>query len=237
MARRKGYDLTYEPFEVTIKRWAAQSLLQLKDSFRVQHIFDGTSNASSEVYPGYYKRNKLNIERQRYNSSAKYWISTGTSFERLDVQVPDPSITGTIDFRTTLQLLYAEAGVGASGRKHARGRDIKVQRQDPYKVGKRYTLWNAKTGKTHRPSVHQQISLLTRRIKWLARKHFLYDLSTWITYSLGDEVMKDDAAMQSWVAEYESERWNQKLRALGNKGKYDGPVFAARIDPRGRKMT
>lgn len=236
MARRGSVDI-YEPFEVIIKRWALEANQQLHDTFRTQHIFDGTSNAAAEVYPGYYKRNKLNIYRQRLNPQAQYWVSTGQSYDRLNVSVLNPSmIDGVIDFRTTLQMLYVEAGVGANGRDHARGRDIKVNREKPYKIGQRYTLWNAGKGNTHRPSVRQQVNLLSRRLRWLARKHFLYDLSTWLTFSLGDEVTKDDAAMQAWVQEYEREVWNARLKSLGTgkRNQYEGPVFAARLNSRGR---
>lgn len=205
----------YEPFEVTIKRWASISAQQLRDAYKTQKVFNGTNDKNYEVWgPRIRKiirkyktkagevKKEVEIrehgwleenEKRRKNHGSTGWYSTGMSWKTVQgesVTVPNSTWEhGQIDFKTTLQMLYAEAGVGANGKWKSRPRNIPVDRRQKYSHKNRYVRWIAGEGYTHRPNTRQQVSLFQRRLKWLAKKHFLFDLTTWLTYSIEDTFM------------------------------------------------
>lgn len=145
-----------------------------------------------KVQWGWYDESKRREELQRRNPSADYWYSTGASFDSLAVDAKNFKedeeflVSGTVIFRSTMQLAYAEAGVGANGSRTVRGRGgIKVQRSIPYHAQERYIgEWTPKEGRTHRPSVRQQVNYLRRRMVWLADKRFQFKLNTWLVMTL-----------------------------------------------------
>lgn len=206
-----------ETFEETMLRWTKQSLTQLRDAYRMQKVYNGTSNRAYEVWGRRVVVRRVRKHRQLSGSSKEYhyvmrrvqngwfaenerrkkqaaagkpnvWYSTGFSYRNLDVRLVRANLfSGEVDFQTTLNMLYVEAGVGATGRLHARGRDIAVDRSANWTTRRRYVgNWVPMQGRTHRPATRQQVSLLARRLRWLARQRFLFDLSTWIGYSLHD---------------------------------------------------
>ena len=46
-------------------------------------------------------------------------------------------------------------------------------------------------GRTHRPSIRHQASLLSRRMKWLALDKYNVGLTTWLLYSLERILLPD----------------------------------------------
>lgn len=212
----------YEPFEVTLRRWAAQSAQQLRDSYRTQKIFNGSTSRDHEVWSnrkktilekgsvdskgrrrrvrktvswGWFDENEYRKQLQARNPQADYWFSTGASFNESAVDVSnlssDPNrllIEGEVRFRTTMQMYYAEQGVGANGPRQVRGKGgIKVDREDPFSWRYRYAFgWVPVKGQTHRPSVRQQVYYMRRRMRWLAMHNFGFMLNTWLQVTLTD---------------------------------------------------
>lgn len=209
-------------FEQTIKNWAMQSSKQLHDSYRMQHMWDGTKSNSvwirSKRYRytdasgkshvvnnwSWYDESKLREQKDKgvpghvIKSKGQYWYSTGRSFEIASSQ-PVRMIQGApspfIDFRTTLGALYAESGVGLTGKKHTRGArsrggrtKIKVQRSAPWHYDQKYANWLPMSGATHRPNTRQQVSLMSRRLRWAARMIYQHDLTLYIAYMVEKEI-------------------------------------------------
>lgn len=144
---------------------------------------------------GWFDENELRKQRKARNPQADYWISTGASMRESDVEVSNLKenieqfiVEGEVRFRTTMQMYYAEQGVGANGRHQVRGKNgIKVDRSEPFSWRYRYAYdWIPSRGKTHRPSVRQQVHYMSRRMKWLGMKHFNFQLNTWLQVSLAD---------------------------------------------------
>lgn len=149
---------------------------------------------------GWFDESAYREKLQKQNPSADYWYSTGASYNALAVEAVNAFseqkefiISGEVRFRTTMQMAYAEAGVGATGRRHKRGGgDIRVQRSIPYKAQNRYIgEWEPMQGRTHRPSVRQQVNYMRRRMVWLAKKHFTFQLNTWLSMTLASLVEND----------------------------------------------
>lgn len=211
-----------EPFETTVKRWAALSLMQLKDAYRTQKMYNGSNSQAYEVWRkpikrtiytfgprdpqghrhvlsrktysswGWLDENALREQKAKEHPNAEYWYSTGESFKQLDVQtmnvkeVPEEFIvSGEVRFRSTMQAYFAEKGVGANGPEHARGRDITVDRSDPFSWQNRYVAnWVPSEGQTHRPNVRQQVYYMRKRLQWLASKKFEFQVSQWLSIAL-----------------------------------------------------
>lgn len=114
MAKTPSTYIPLEPFETTVRRWAAMSAAQLHDSFKLQKIYSGSKNKAYEIWSGRKKtitergtvgpngrrkRTKKTIDwgwfdenahrqvLQRKNPNADYWISTGASMKETDVEV------------------------------------------------------------------------------------------------------------------------------------------------------
>ena len=210
----KGEFVPYEPLGVTLRRWALQSAEQLRDSYKMQKVFNGSQDKSYEVWRktktrrikgvvktvswGWFDESAYREEQQKKRPGSEFWYSTGQSYRIAmgdPVKVLDDTWShGTIDFTTTTGAYFMALGVGANGRFKSRGKNgIYVDRMSqPYSYKKRYVdKWVPSAGKTHRPNVKTQLNLLNKRIKWLARKHFLLDLATWIVGSM--EYMYVDA--------------------------------------------
>lgn len=142
----------------------------------------------------WYDENQLRRQRKQQNPDVDYWYSTGQSYKSLNVTLHDITenpeefiVTGEVRFHATMHMLYAEAGVGKTGRKHkraARGTDITVERSAPYKRNQRYARWTPMEGDTHRPSLRQQVNYMSRRMRWLGKTYFNYRLNTWLQVTL-----------------------------------------------------
>lgn len=144
---------------------------------------------------GWFKENAYRKELAARNPSADYWFSTGASANatRVDVisaksSIEDFLVEGEVRFRTTMQMYYAEMGVGANGRKQVRGKKgIKVDRDEPFSWKYRYAYdWVPVRGMTHRPSVKQQVYYLKKRMLRLGKAHFNFALNLWLRLSLED---------------------------------------------------
>lgn len=151
-------------------------------------------------------------EMQKRNPSKEYWYPTGMSYQisqHEPVTVVDDTIeSATVDFHTTMGALYAEAGVGANGilpgwtadarrKPKTRPRHIKVFRKDPWTHTKRYTSGGWKPGQGHavRPNTRQQVSLLSRRLKWASKLIFQHDLTIYLGYMLEQSFLE----LGTWV--------------------------------------
>lgn len=143
----------------------------------------------------WYKESKLRekLDKQSGPSHGKYWYSTGHSADVADVKVVNGSIEDTvIDFTTTIGEIYADVGVGLNGKYAVRGakarrgrKRIKVDRSKPWHHYERYvSTWTPGQGKSHRPVVRHQVSLLRRRLEWAARQIFQTNLQYTIAMSM-----------------------------------------------------
>lgn len=215
----KDYKAFSEPFEVTVARWALQAAQQLRDAYKTQKVFNGTKDRTYEVWHRRKAVKYRNVRGKRVpvpggtvdwgwfdenayrkkNDNGNYWYSTGQSFRKIDVTTENLKmheeadkqflIQGQVTFHTTLQMLYAEAGVGANGRKKGadprskplvRPKDIAVLREAPWTHKRRYTPWIPGKGEAVRPNTRQQVNLLRRRLNWLARVKYTFELSNWL---------------------------------------------------------
>ena len=145
---------------------------------------------------GWLAENERRKKLKHDNPSWDVWYSTGNSYRKMKVAVIDGSIEhGIIDFVAPGQLFFVEAGVGATGKEYARGGkpgNIKVDRARPWSHNSRYVgSWIPMMGRTHRPSIRHQASLLSRRMKWLALDKYNVGLTTWLLYSLERILLPD----------------------------------------------
>ena len=203
-------------FDQTLRRWAMQASFQLRDSYRMQKMWDGTK--SNSVWIGRKKHYSMNTgagsqvtkaggkmvsnwswydevmhrrQAQEKNPRREYWFPTGMSYQisqHNPVTVVNGSHSPIIDFATTMGVLYAEAGVGKNGPRHIRGKDIKVDRKRPWSHTRRYvSRWQPGKGKSHRPNTRQQLSLFARRLRWAAHMIYEHDLVIYIGSMLEKE--------------------------------------------------
>lgn len=126
-----------------------QTLQQLKSNMITQHVWP------YEVYPGYHITN----EWRRLHGQ---WYATGeglNSFEGNVIRADENTGIVTMSFKFNDYLQYVDIGVGA-GRK---ADDVDRGKKVRYK--NRYTLWNAKSGKTHRPAIMPELRHLLTRLE------------------------------------------------------------------------
>ena len=146
----------------------------------------------------WYDEVQLRRMKKQQNPNVDYWFSTGESYKQIGVTThdihEDPEmfiVSGEVRFATTSHLLWAEAGVGKTGKhrvRAAKGKDIDVQRSESFRHNQRYATWQPMQGDTHRPSTRQQVYYMARRMRWLGNKYFNFRLNTWITASLREMV-------------------------------------------------
>lgn len=200
---RKDFRWMHETFEETISRWAETAAKQLRDSFAMQRIYNGSDSSINEVWNrNGWGWNDENARRKsmKSGSSADYWFSDGQSYRKSNVTVENLMshkeanveylIQGQVTFHTTMQMLYVEAGVGANGRRKGQPRtskplvrpdDIAVQRSEPWSTRERYVdEWKPGRGKSVRPNTRQQVKLMRRRLKYLAMAKHALELQTWL---------------------------------------------------------
>lgn len=213
-----------EPFEVTIRKWAATAAQQLRDSYKLQkmyvrggspsdysvwerkgarrvYVFDkpyrrGQKRRRIKVirYPKWtwYDESRLREQKQKMYPSSEYWFSTGESFEHINVTThglksDDFDVEGEVRFLTTINAIFAEAGVGKTGPRRKRGGgDITVDRKEPYSYNRRYATWTPMRGDTHRPNVRQQVNYMRRRMVSLAYQKMGLKLNTWLQLTFQD---------------------------------------------------
>lgn len=144
-----------------------------------------------------------NQYRKEHDDKGKQWYSTGHSYDVANVTTEnlklhkeadkDFLIQGQVTFHTTLQMLYVEEGVGATGRRKGqprnskplvRPKDIAVDRSADWKAKVRYTEWVPGQGKSVRPNTRQQVNAFVKRMKWLSQQKEIMAISEAITYGL-----------------------------------------------------
>jgi len=194
-----------ERIDMVLKRWAAQSAKQLKDSMKLNKIYPYGEiwQARTKTWVDKKGKTRTKVERGWFHENAKRkarggtsdWWSTGHSASVAD----DVKIIGTslpeiiLDYHTTLGALYAESGAGLAGKKHTRaargskGRErVKIDRTKNYSRDRYISEWVPLRGQVHRPSVRRQANLINRRLKWLATLIYTYNVASWIGYEVTD---------------------------------------------------
>lgn len=153
-----------------------------------------------QVSWGWLDENKY---RQEHDDSGKQWYSTGHSYDVANVTAENNKthkeasaefiVQGQVTFHTTMQMLYAEWGVGANGRKKGqprtskplvRPKDIKVHREAEWKARERYTVWVPGQGKSVRPNTRLQVNAFVQRMKWLAKEKEDLEITRFLVYGL-----------------------------------------------------
>lgn len=154
------------PIDRKLELMAQDTLEALQRNFKIQKIFP------YEVYPGYLAKNA----KARLGS----WKSTGAALDSFYFQVKDAMIDNArIDFFYNYYMNFVDIGVGA-GRP---GESVK--RSAPYHHMSRYTNWNPKAGKTHRPAVSSEFRHLRRRMTRYFMNEYTYQANIMIINALG----------------------------------------------------
>lgn len=149
--------------------FASDTIEALRKNFNTQAIFP------FEVYPGYKAK----------NSKAKKgsWKSTGAAYDSFYFQVKDATETNVrMDFFYNYYLNYVDMGVGA-GRKAG-----DVERDNTASVDLRYTKWNPKQGKTHRPAISMEFRHLAGRLAMYFKNKYQRDAEFTILNAFGVEM-------------------------------------------------
>lgn len=148
---------------------AKDTIEALRKNFKTQAIFP------FEVYPGYKAK----------NSKAKKgsWKSTGAAYDSFYFQVKDATETEVrMDFFYNYYLNFVDIGVG-SGRKAG-----DVMRDNTASVDLRYTNWNPKQGRTHRPAISMEFRHLSGRLALYFKKRYQREAEFTILNAFGIEM-------------------------------------------------
>lgn len=149
------------PINVVLRSFARQSVQQLQADFRTQRIYP------YEIYPGFAK---INEYRKQHGS----WYATGQGVKSFQYEVMSAAAGNeTIRIEFLGHLRFADMGVVG-------GKTIDtVKRDRKARHNKRYvSIWNARDGDTHRPSIMREARHLEGRMQRYLEDYYGREVNT-----------------------------------------------------------
>ena len=144
------------PLRYIANLFMQQTLEQLEINMMTQHIYPFSP------YPSYPEVNE-------YRRQHKQWFSKGEgykSFEGILYEADENTGIVSMGFRFNDYMQYVDIGVGVG--RHSED----VQRSSKVRYQKRYTTWNPKAGKTHRPGIQPEINHALTRIENYVQRYY-----------------------------------------------------------------
>ncbi len=135
------------PINVVLRSFARQAVKQLKDDFRIQHIYP------YEIYPGF---KRVNEYREKHGG----WYATGKGIKSFQFDVISAANGNeTIKIEYLAHLFLSNMGV-------VPGTTLEdVHRERKARYNKRYVaIWDNRGGETHRPSIMREARFLQHRM-------------------------------------------------------------------------
>lgn len=150
------------PLRYIANLFMKQTLEQLEINMMTQRIYPFSP------YPTYPEVNEYR-RQMADNDHSKGWFSDGEgikSFEGIIYEADENTGIVSMGFRFNDYMQYVDIGVGAG--RHAED----VQRSSKVRYQRRYTTWNPRQGRTHRPAIQPEINHALTRIENYVQRHY-----------------------------------------------------------------